>query len=297
MTTVIILATITYISLTFATKTDNNQPPYMVALYYFLNNNPRICGGSLIKPDWILTSQNCKIENFGEEIEEDNLIALINVYDLNKLDESPAIIAKNWVSHPEFSKNNYSLTHDVALIQLESSFVHFNVYPIFLADDENVFLDEFCDFFYWESFGGGQKSRNITTTLKRSKIKLIPKEECKKLFKNRILLTFGQICGEFMEETPAALTGGPVTCQKIEFAFFSWKPKGKIGIFTRVDSFEKYISSVVPDLKILVERKPRKFIATRLNPSISLSNGRNFKATFLTQDFLFLTSVLLFNLW
>lgn len=87
--------------------------PWLVALSHLDDNyKGEFCGGTLIKPDWVVTASHC-LE--GENADSFHVVA--GVYDL-KQDKGQQIKVKRIIMHPKY--NSFNKNFDVALVQLKS---------------------------------------------------------------------------------------------------------------------------------------------------------------------------------
>ncbi|KAF2887319.1 hypothetical protein ILUMI_18854 [Ignelater luminosus] len=246
--------------------------PYMVVVCQIRNIDiVKLCGGTLIQPQWVLTSHTCKVaDNSIIETEEALDIVVASVYNLNLIMEAAIRPVKVWMKHPEYGKNDYAVTNDIALINLESAYIiNQNMQPIMLSSEYALHNKElhiqsgYCNFIFWKISKAKENiharkpwlvKESRSTILQQLTVKFVPHETCLANYVHGVIITHGQFCVQVAEEKPFPLehSGGPLVCQDIQVGIFTWQKVVNetlvVAVFTRIDAFERYITSVVSNL-------------------------------------------------
>lgn len=106
----------------------SNQVPYIASLRWIRDNNLHFCGGSIIRPAWILTAAHCVTGVLDDEI-------TVVVGSTRLSSGGYAHRSSRIISHPDYDED--SLCADVAVVQVSQSFVYNDaVQPIFLSNVE-----------------------------------------------------------------------------------------------------------------------------------------------------------------
>lgn len=254
--------------------------PY-IALIGSMNTKQDIicCAGTIISPSWVLTSNNCKLKNDKNQLSTS--FATSSISNLKDIPKAPLKFVKQWIEHPQFIVDNYSVTHDVALLYLTSSFFINNDIKIMPLASERVtnridFFIEGCQFYFWTvakltritNLRSKEYLYNVqnTTELTYMEIKVLSREACLVELNNSAVLTYGQVCGiEYgNNDLNQEHTGGPLICRGIQFGFYTWRKKipgkGFIIIFTKVGSFSSYITRIVPEVQFAKKVKTKSHV-------------------------------------
>lgn len=108
-----------------------NQVPYIASLRWIRDNNLHFCGGSIIRPAWILTAAHCVTGVLDDEI-------TVVVGSTRLSSGGYAHRSSRIISHPEYDED--SLRADVAVVQVGQPLVYTDgVQPISIG---NVVVSE-----------------------------------------------------------------------------------------------------------------------------------------------------------
>src|SRR5262245_58219632 len=108
------------------TEAAPGEFPYIVSLH---ERGSHICGGSLIKKNWVITAQHCVT---GTKINE----IFIGLHDQNKTTGAEKFSPKRIVKHPQYDSN--STDYDFALIELNGN----STYPAVELNDQEITISD-----------------------------------------------------------------------------------------------------------------------------------------------------------
>lgn len=159
-----------------------------------IENDMRLCGGSLVSHHWILTAAHCAVGAKQFDVTLGGVA--FNGAEAGRLNVKASIM----VIHPEY--NPLLSSNDVALIKLPD-YVKYtdNIQPIKLAaNHSNKFLDE-----YAVASGWGQQytdAKNVANHLQWAVLRVVSQEDCVKAYDDLVIKDF-IICaqGTFFEST------------------------------------------------------------------------------------------------
>nr|DBA23732.1 TPA: hypothetical protein GDO54_014618 [Pyxicephalus adspersus] len=214
--------------------------PYMVLLSY---KNDVVCGGVLIKANWVLTAAHCKIYNETK--------AVLGAHSRTDNTEKQQVFRINRpISHPCFDWN--TKINDLQLLQLEkpaklNKFVSVLQLP---KQEENVKPGTLCNTAGWGVVD--IKSRKPSDVLREANLTIVDSKICSKAYskaKPKETITSNMICAgppkKRKDDTCAGDSGGPLICNNKFTAVVSFGPNkcgnSKIpGVYTRLT--DKYLT-------------------------------------------------------
>jgi len=230
------------------TEAAPGEFPYIVSLHEGMGH---ICGGSLIKKNWVLTAGHCVA---GTRISK----VLIGLHDQNKTGNAESIAPKRIIRHPQY--NASTTDYDFALIELsrDSSFE-----PVEYNTTEITISDKVGEQIMSTTAGWGETNqvgvlslghRASATKLQRVDVPLASTELCLQGYPKQI--TDRMICAGFVAGKKDACfgdSGGPLivkdanTGAPVLVGVVSWgegcaRPN-KLGVYSKVNAVHQWIST------------------------------------------------------
>uniref|UniRef100_A0A3B3VP82 Granzyme 3, tandem duplicate 3 n=1 Tax=Poecilia latipinna TaxID=48699 RepID=A0A3B3VP82_9TELE len=215
--------------------------PYMASLQI---QGHHVCGGMLIRKDYVLTAAHCK------DCYKD-ITVVLGAHNISKKEESQQRInVKKYHVHPQFEANQYE--YDIMLLKLEKNAkVNNNVKTIDLATkNEDIPANTNCEVAGWGKTG---PTKPISDVLMETTESIQFSFECKHIWKTYFNSTH-MICTKFNKKTGGICqgdSGGPLICNsRVQgIAAFTLEkqcddPKHP-HVFTKVRSFLQWIKNVM----------------------------------------------------
>ncbi|XP_047670975.1 granzyme B(G,H)-like [Tachysurus fulvidraco] len=160
--------------------------PYMVSVQI---NNKHMCGGFLIRHDYVLTAAHC-VDDI-EYSEKDKLHVVLGAHNISKAEtQQQRIPVKKYIKHPCYKRNERP--NDIVLLKLRSNAklnkdVKVAVLP---KKNENLPANQICSIAGW-----GKTSQNsaASSVLREVMLKVQFNFECRKIWNDRFY-TDSMIC-------------------------------------------------------------------------------------------------------
>ncbi|KAK9879382.1 hypothetical protein WA026_006453, partial [Henosepilachna vigintioctopunctata] len=235
------------------------------------------CGGTLIKPNLVLTAAHCLISY---ESAPHSVIAEFGTIDLKKVGMQRRTASALYI-HGNFYPTNF--VNDIALILLKSDFdLKFPNILVKLPTDEIQDLTEVCK--QGLLYGWVNKGEELSHRMNfKSLLKVNPIPSCAEvtiMSKNSCAV---KINDEFDESFNCALrnvhdkcqedSGGPLFCGDVQYGIMlsdhECTQKSKLIFYTRVDKYKGYINYIIQNFIVEKEKVVRSDGISTFNTSLN----------------------------
>lgn len=221
-------------------ETAPGEFPFIVSLH---ERSGHICGGSLIKKNWVLTAGHCVT---GTRISK----VYIGLHDQNNKNGAEGMTPKRIIRHPQYDNN--TTDYDFALIELTQN----STYPTVAINKEELqFGDDVASQVMSSVAGWGEMSQagvtNAADLLQKVDVPLVTATACNAAYDNQI--TDRMICAGYTEGKKDACfgdSGGPLTVvnaqgETVLTGVVSWgegcaRPN-KYGVYSKVNAVADWI--------------------------------------------------------
>ncbi|KAJ8711033.1 hypothetical protein PYW07_008275 [Mythimna separata] len=183
------------------------QHPHHAAfrLMHF-NGGVRVCGGSIISKEWIVTAAHCT---------NDCVVAVIRIGVVSINDNNPENIFETteWYNHPNFNPSIVGQLHATALVKLQRPLVYTSlVKPIRLQSSADAYRDYDGEQVYASGHGRTSTGGPNSDVLRWVYLRAISNSECRNTYTNAVFNT--TICARYYNVTSQSACnsdlGGPL---------------------------------------------------------------------------------------
>ena len=222
-------------------EAKKGELPFQVSLQS--STGSHFCGGSLIKPNWVLTAAHCVQDSSPIKV-------VVGLFDQTDRKGTETFTTKKVIAHPKFSGS--TLDFDYALIQLsgDSSFrtAELNIQEIDLAGIAPIMV--------WTSGWGttSEGSYTLPNILRKVEIPLVAKDVCNSQTAYAGSITDRMLCAGLAKggkDSCQGDSGGPLFTRMANGDFqivgvVSWGEgcgrAGKYGVYSKVNAMVDWIA-------------------------------------------------------
>jgi len=221
------------------------QWPWQAAIYI---DNVFQCGGTLIKPNWVVTAAHCISLS---DVASYKVVLGDNDRSVVSFKEKHFFVDRI-VEHPQFD----NMANDIALIKLSVP-VRLNSYIKTIClpkEDEEVPIGSKCF-----TTGWGVLDQDLySMKLKYGNLKVISNKDCNENNSKYNTISKGMVCATNSNEITTTChgdSGGPLACQNMNGRWYlhgttTWgsptcNAKDAYSVFTRITEYSKWINNII----------------------------------------------------